>query len=330
MENKYPMNQRRVRANNHIRELASTVVLDYKKFIQPLFVNQALFERKAVPGMGDIWSDTITSVKETIKSDMKNGVTKFLLFPVPKDKYDHDFNFDFAVKVVKEIKAEFKSNILLACDLCLCSYTSHGHCGILSHDHTRLLNDPTVTLLSDYALKLARAGADCIAPSDMTDGRIRAIRQILDNYELDHVSIMSYSSKFSSQYYGPFRDVCDSAPNSQGLQNRKTYQISPQNFHDAIESSIRDADEGADMLMVKPAALYTDVISAIKQNTNKPIAAYHVSGEYASIELMANAGLLDKEKGHIETWTALVRSGADIIISYASRHAKEWIGRMEV
>lgn len=324
------MNQRRVRANNHIRELASTVVLDYKKFIQPLFVNQALFERKAVPGMGDIWSDTITSVKETIKSDMKNGVTKFLLFPVPKDKYDHDFNFDFAVKVVKEIKAEFKSNILLACDLCLCSYTSHGHCGILSHDHTRLLNDPTVTLLSDYALKLARAGADCIAPSDMTDGRIRAIRQILDNYELDHVSIMSYSSKFSSQYYGPFRDVCDSAPNSQGLQNRKTYQISPQNFHDAIESSIRDADEGADMLMVKPAALYTDVISAIKQNTNKPIAAYHVSGEYASIELMANAGLLDKEKGHIETWTALVRSGADIIISYASRHAKEWIGRMEV
>jgi porphobilinogen synthase len=257
MENKYPMNQRRVRANNHIRELASTVVLDYKKFIQPLFVNQALFERKAVPGMGDIWSDTITSVKETIKSDMKNGVTKFLLFPVPKDKYDHDFNFDFAVKVVKEIKAEFKSNILLACDLCLCSYTSHGHCGILSHDHTRLLNDPTVTLLSDYALKLARAGADCIAPSDMTDGRIRAIRQILDNYELDHVSIMSYSSKFSSQYYGPFRDVCDSAPNSQGLQNRKTYQISPQNFHDAIESSIRDADEGADMLMVKPAALYT-------------------------------------------------------------------------
>ena len=330
MENKYPMNQRRLRANIHIRELASTVVLDYKKFIQPLFVNQNLTERKDVPGMGDIWSDTIISVKETIKSDMKNGVTKFLLFPVPKDKYDQDFNFDFAVKVVKEIKAEFNSNIWLACDLCLCSYTSHGHCGILSPDHTRLLNAPTVSLLSDYALKLARAGADCIAPSDMTDGRIKAIRQILDNYELDHVSIMSYSSKFSSQYYGPFRDACDSAPNSHGLKNRKTYQISPQNLNDALESSFRDAAEGADMLMVKPAALYNDIISAIKQNTNKPVAAYHVSGEYASIELMANAGLLDKEKAHIETWTSLVRSGADIVISYASRHAKEWIERMEM
>ena len=181
-----------------------------------------------------------------------------------------------------------------------------------------------------YALQLARAGADCIAPSDMTDGRIGAIRKILDHNGLDHTSIMSYSSKFTSQYYGPFRDACDSAPNSMGLKNRKTYQISPQNINDAIESSIRDAAEGADILMVKPSVIYADVIAVIKQHTLKPIAAYHVSGEYASIELMANAGLLDKERAHLEAWTALVRSGADIVISYAARHARAWISRMEM
>ncbi len=324
------MNQRRLRASTHIRDLTATVVLDYKKFIQPLFVNQSLTDRKDVPGMGDIWSDTVTSVIETIKSDMEKGVTKFLLFPVPKDKYEHDFHFDFAVSVVKEIKNSFGTDIWLACDLCLCSYTSHGHCGILTPEHSGMLNDETVSVLSVYALQLARAGADCIAPSDMTDGRIDAIRKILDHNGLDHTSIMSYSSKFSSQYYGPFRDACDSAPNSPGLKNRKTYQISPQNINDAVQSSIRDASEGADILMVKPSVIYADVIAVIKQHTLKPIAAYHVSGEYASIELMANAGLLDKERAHIETWTTLVRSGSDMVISYAARHAKTWISRMEI
>ncbi len=324
------MNQRRLRSSPHIRELASTVTLNHKKFIQPLFVDESLSIRRPISGMNEIYSETVESVLRTIESDVKNGVTKFLLFPVPGEKFANDFHFDFAVSVIHEIKSHFGDAVWLASDLCLCSYTSHGHCGILNYDQTQLLNDATVRLLTEYGLKLAGAGIDCIAPSDMTDGRIKAIRLQLDRLDYDYISIMSYSAKFSSQYYGPFRDACHSTPNTQNLKNRKTYQISPLNLNDAIDSSIRDAHEGADILMVKPSSLYTDVIAAIKNNTSKPVAAYHVSGEYASIENMVTAGLLHREPAHLETWSALVRSGADIIISYASRHAKDWINRMEV
>ena len=163
----------------------------------------------------------------------------------------------------------------------------------------------------------------------MTDGRIAAIRNILDALSFDKVSIMSYSAKFSSQFYGPFRDACHSAPNTNGLKNRKSYQLSPLNINDAIASSLRDDQEGADILMVKPAALYTDVIAALKQHTLKPVAAYHVSGEYAAIESMVEKGLLNREAAQLEVWTALTRAGADIIISYAAKHAKEWIEKME-
>jgi porphobilinogen synthase len=211
----------------------------------------------------------------------------------------------------------------------LCSYTSHGHCGILNEDHSKLVNHKTVDVLSKYATQLAVAGADCIAPSDMTDGRIAAIRTSLDALNYDTVSIMSYSAKFSSQFYGPFRDACHSAPNTNGLKNRKTYQLSPLNMNDAIASSLRDEKEGADILMVKPAALYTDVIAKLKQQTLKPIAAYHVSGEYAAIEALAEKSLVNREAAHLEVWAALTRAGADIIISYAAKNAKQWIDKME-
>ncbi|MGB4958822.1 MAG: porphobilinogen synthase [Saprospiraceae bacterium] len=330
MEKHHSMNQRRLRVDKHVRELAASVTLDHRKFIQPLFVQQNLQARKYIVGMQDIWTDNIETVLETIEHDMNEGVTKFLLFPVPAYKSETSFNFDFATSVVKVIKDKFGSDIWLLVDICLCSYTTHGHCGILTPDHSRLLNDLTVSCLADYALIIAKAGADGLAPSDMTDGRIRAIRDKLDDHHLDHVIIMSYSSKFASQYYGPFRDACDSTPNSRGLQDRKTYQISPTNIHDAVSSTMRDVSEGADFVMVKPAALYTDVIAAIKNATLAPVAAYHVSGEYASIQLMANEGLLDKQKAHLEVWTALVRSGADVIISYAARFARSWIGNREV
>jgi porphobilinogen synthase len=159
----------------------------------------------------------------------------------------------------------------------------------------------------------------------MMDGRIAAIRSKLDALGFEQVSIMSYAAKFSSQFYGPFRDACHSAPNTAGLKNRKTYQISPFNANDAIASALRDEKEGADILMVKPAGLYTDVIARLKQQTLKPVAAYHVSGEYAAIELLAEKGLVNREAGHLETWAALQRSGADIIISYAAKSAKQWI-----
>jgi len=290
-------------------------------------VDEAIQSSREVNGLNGVQVNTADSILFNIEEDIKKGVTKFLLFPVPSNKKEKDFDFSFAVNTIKKIKETFGENVWIASDLCLCSYTSHGHCGILNADHSQLLNNKTVEVLSHYASLLANAGADCIAPSDMTDGRIAAIRTRLNALGFEQVSIMSYAAKFSSQFYGPFRDACHSAPNTKGLQNRKTYQISPFNINDAIASALRDENEGADILMVKPATLYSDVISRLKQQSLKPVAAYHVSGEYAAIEALAEKGLLNREAAHIETWAALQRSGADIIISYASKHAKEWIDR---
>ena len=325
----YPITQRRLRADSHIRELTSSVRLSYKSFIQPLFVDEGITERRVVNGLNNVGVDTASTVLSVIEEAITTGANKFLLFPVPANKKENDFDFSFATSVIRSIKENFGHDIWVASDLCLCSYTSHGHCGILNEDHSKLINHKTVDLLTRYATQLAIAGADCIAPSDMTDGRIAAIRVSLDSLGLDTVSIMSYSAKFSSQFYGPFRDACHSAPGTSGLKNRKTYQLSPLNINDAIASSLRDEKEGADILMVKPAALYTDVIAKLKQQTLKPIAAYHVSGEYAAIESLAEKDLVNREAAHLEVWTALTRAGADIIISYAAKNAKEWIDKME-
>jgi porphobilinogen synthase len=326
-KNFYPLTQRRLRADTHIRELTASVKLSHKSFIQPLFADEAITSPREVDGLPGVQVDTIDSILHSIESDVSNGITKFLLFPVPATKSEKDFNFSFAVDVLKKIKRAFGDDVWIATDVCLCSYTTHGHCGILNEDHSQLLNSKTVDVLSRYAALLAHAGADCMAPSDMMDGRIGAIRNNLDALGYEQVSIMSYAAKFSSQFYGPFRDACHSAPNTKGLQNRKSYQLSPFNINDAIASALRDEKEGADILMVKPAALYTDVIAKLKQQTLKPVAAYHVSGEYAAIEGLAEKGLLNREAAHLEVWAALQRSGADIIISYASREAKNWIER---
>jgi porphobilinogen synthase len=325
----YPITQRRLRTNSHIRELTASVKLSHKSFIQPLFVDEEIKEPRAVNGLNDVEVDTASSVLYTIEQAINSGANKFLLFPIPANKRENDFDFSFAANMIRAIKENFGNEVWIASDLCLCSYTSHGHCGILHEDHSKLINHKTVDVLSKYATQLAIAGVDCIAPSDMTDGRIGSIRTSLDALGYDTVSIMSYSAKFSSQFYGPFRDACHSAPKTNGLKDRKTYQLSPLHSNDAIASALRDEKEGADILMVKPAALYTDVIGRLKQQTLKPIAAYHVSGEYAAIELLAEKGLVNREAAHLEVWSALTRAGADIIISYAARNAKEWIGKME-
>jgi porphobilinogen synthase len=293
--------------------------------VQPLFVEEGLPRPRAVNGLNGVSVDTVNTIAHTIEACLAQGIAKFLLFPVPAKKTARHFDFSFATQLVKQLKQQFGRDIWLALDICLCSYTTHGHCGILNDGHTQLLNNETVTVLAKYAAQLAAAGADCVAPSDMTDGRIAAIRQMLDALHLDHVSILSYAAKFSSQFYGPFRDACHSTPNTAGLQDRKSYQLSPFNLNDAMASALRDEREGADILMVKPAALYTDVIAALKQRTLQPVAAYHVSGEYAAVEALAGAGLLKREAAHIEVWAALQRSGADIIISYAAQHARAWI-----
>jgi porphobilinogen synthase len=292
-------------------------------------VDEAITEPRAVNGLTEVEVDTSSSVLTTIEQSIKGGATKFLLFPVPANKKEAGFDFSFVSSLIRSIKENFGNDVWIASDLCLCSYTTHGHCGILNDDHSKLVNHKTVDVLSKYATQLAVAGVDCIAPSDMMDGRISAIRTSLDALNYDTVSIMSYSAKFSSQFYGPFRDACHSAPNTNGLKNRKTYQLSALNINDAIASSLRDEKEGADILMVKPAALYTDVIAKLKQQTLKPIAAYHVSGEYAAIEALAEKKLVNREAAHLEVWTALTRAGADIIISYAAKNAKQWIDKME-
>lgn len=328
--NLFPVTQRRLRSDVHMRELAATVKLSHRSFIQPVFVEEGIDTPRLVNGLNNVQVDTADSILYSIERDVNQGVTKFLLFPVPAKKAASDFDFSFAAKTIERIKTAFGAGIWIAADVCLCSYTDHGHCGILNDDHSQVLNSKTVDVLTQYSSLLANAGADCIAPSDMMDGRIGSIRTRLDALGFEQVSIMSYAAKFSSQFYGPFRDACHSAPNTNGLKNRKSYQVSPFNINDAIASALRDEKEGADILMVKPAALYSDVIARLKQQTLKPVAAYHVSGEYAAVELLAEKGLLDRKAAHLEVWAALQRSGADIIISYAANQAKEWIAEATI
>jgi len=308
-----------------MRGLSAEVRLHAQGFIQPLFVDQSLTSPHPAAGLTGVRIDTLESVLETVSLDLAAGVEKFLIFPVPSKSSSDDFDFSFGSSIISGLRSAFGESVWLAADLCLCSYTLHGHCGIQNEDGSRLMNAETVRVLADYASVLAHAGVDCIAPSDMTDGRVASIRRRLDAEGYDHVSIMSYAAKFASQFYGPFRDACHSAPAGAGLRDRRTYQISPLDGGDAVDTALRDLSEGADILMVKPAALYTDIIASIRRETRAPIAAYHVSGEYAALEGLVREGLADRSAAHLEVWTALQRSGAGIIISYAARHAKAWI-----
>jgi porphobilinogen synthase len=326
----YHSNRRRIRANVQVRELTATVQLHHRQFIQPLFLDEGISEQTPIATLHKINSDTLESLLKQIESDLQKGISKFLLFPVPVKKAENNFDYSFVINAVRQIKKTFGSTVWIAADICLCAYTSHGHCGILNATRDKVLNDASVKELANYALLLAQAGADCIAPSDMMDGRIGAIRNILDAHQLDDVSIMSYSAKFSSQFYGPFRDACKSTPGSNcNIHNRKSYQASPFNKNDALLSTLRDIDEGADIVMVKPALPYLDVIHELSTQIQHPLAAYHVSGEYQSIELLAQQNIIERDKAHLEIWTALKRGGATIIISYAARHAKEWIEKIE-
>lgn len=326
----YNINRRRMRVSTQVRELVGSVSLSHKEFIQPLFVEEGISEERMLENMQGIFTDSAYSLLKRIEDDLAAGVSKFLLFPVPAKKQAAPADFSFATGVLQQIKTHFGTDVWVAADCCLCSYTTHGHCGVLDQNENKINNQASVDILSKYALQLGQAGAGCIAPSDMMDGRIAAIRNSLDDHNLDEVSIMSYSAKFSSQLYGPFRDACHSSPADGKIKDRKSYQLSPANPEDAILSSIRDAEEGADILMVKPAGWYTDIILRIKEQVSRPLAAYHVSGEYAAIECIAERGIVDREAAHLELWTALKRAGADIIISYASREAREWIKQVRV
>ncbi len=317
---------RRMRQSPLVRDLARQHSVSFEQFMQPLFVIEGLKSREEVPGLTGTYRETPKTLLNQVEKDLKAGVSKILLFGVPKDKKARGFDASFTAAQIKALKKHFGKDLLVAVDVCLCSSTTHGQCGVLTAEADHVDNLVTVSELAQAALQYAGAGADCVAPSDMMDGRVAAIRGALDGAGLERTLLMSYSAKFHSKFYGPFRVAADSAPKGgTSLKDRSTYQIDPGTPRDALASSLRDAQEGADILMVKPGMPYLDVLAKLSAEIPKPWAVYEVSGEYAAIELMAREGLIQGPAAHIEAWTAFKRAGASIIISYGSRFAKEWL-----
>lgn len=320
------LNARRTRLNPAIRELTRQVRPHPEQFIQPLFVVEGLTQREAVPGLVDVWRDTGDSLRGQVRADLARGVRKFLLFPVPADKATTGFDHRFAAEQIASLKQRFGDDIWLAVDVCLCAATTHGHCGVADAEVTQIDNAASVEALARAAGVFAGAGADCVAPSDMMDGRVAAIRAAVREAGHDEVALMSYSAKFHSGLYGPFRVAADSAPaGSAALRDRATYQIDPARPDDALLCSQRDAAEGADILMVKPATPYLDVLAALSATVRKPWAVYQTSGEVAALELLAQAGLAERERVFVESWVACLRAGASMIISYNARNAADWL-----
>lgn len=320
------LDYRRLRLSPAIRELTREVRVSAEQLIQPYFVVEGIAKRQPVAGMPGVYRETSESLLEQITADIEAGVSKIILFGVPAHKADEDFDFGFTAAQVATVKARFGEQLWVAVDVCLCSCTTHGQCGIVNEAGDYLLNDETVAELVRASLEYAGAGADCVAPSDMMDGRVGAIRNALDAQGFERTVLMSYSAKFQSSFYGPFRDAADAAPKGEiSLQDRATYQIDPARPTDALASSLRDADEGADILMVKPGLPYLDVLADLSAEIPKPWAVYEVSGEFAAIEVMAERGLINAPRAHVEAWIAFVRAGASIIITYGARSARQWL-----
>ncbi|MBL7717045.1 MAG: porphobilinogen synthase [Bdellovibrionales bacterium] len=335
MDSKLGLTLRRNRGNPWVRELTREVRVSVEQLIQPLFVVEGIPARESIPGLTGVFRETPETLLQQIEKDLEVGVTKFLLFGVPKNKGLSNFDPSFVASQIQAAKKRFGKKIFLAVDVCLCSSTAHGQCGVLSDSGDHVMNPETVSELVKAAVAYARAGADCVAPSDMMDGRIGAIRRALDEESAKHPSlkqtlILSYSAKFHSKFYGPFRVAADSAPKtiagmSEPLKDRATYQIDPGRPSDAYLSSVRDQEEGADILMVKPGMPYLDVLADLSKRIPLPWAVYEVSGEYAAIELMAEKGLIQRNAAHLEAWTAFIRAGAEIIITYGAREARKII-----
>lgn len=320
------LNLRRARDNHHIRELTRGVHLHPSQFIQPLFVVEDLRERTPVPGLRDVHRETADSLLQRVEQDLALGVSKFLLFGVPAAKRERQFSHAFTAARIASLRRRFGDRVWVAADVCLCAHTIHGHCGILNDAGDHVQNDATVSALAEAALAYARAGADCLAPSDMMDGRVAAIRAALDGDGFERRAIMSYSAKFHSAFYGPFRLAADSAPSVAGtLQDRASYQIDPARPDDAFLAAQRDAAEGADILMVKPGLPCLDVLASLSARLPLPFAVYQTSGEQAGLDLAAERGLADAARAQRETWTAFVRAGARMVISYAARRARLYL-----
>ena len=310
---------RRLRSTKAIRNLVRETKLQIEDLIYPLFIVDGENIKREIPSMEGVYHFSVDMLEDEIKELTELGIEHVLLFGVPDDEKkdccaSEAFNPEGAVqRAVRKIK-EINPQMSVICDVCMCEYTSHGHCGILT-DSGYVHNDKTLDYLGKISLSYAEAGADMVAPSDMMDGRIAAIRQVLDNNGFENVVIMAYSAKYASAFYGPFRDAANSAPQ---FGDRKTYQMDPSNSNEAIVEGKLDVAEGADIIMVKPALSYLDVIQRFKDNFDLPIAAYNVSGEYSMLKLAVKQGLLN-ESAIYEAVMSIKRAGATIIITYFAK-----------
>ena len=311
---------RRLRINQTLRKLVEETTLSTNDFIYPLFVREGQGIKNEVSSMPGVFQMSIDEIVKECKELDSLGIHSVILFGIPdiKDSVGSECLCDHSIisRTIKAIKKDYP-HFMVTTDLCFCEYTDHGHCGILDPKTGTVNNDATLEISAKQALVHARAGADMIAPSGMMDGIIEALRTALDENGFENLPIMSYSTKFASSYYGPFRDVAESTPS---FGDRKTYQMNPANRLEALQESLEDEAQGADILMVKPALAYLDIIRDIRNNTTLPLAVYNVSGEYAMLKHAGNAGLIDYDKVMMETLIAFKRAGANIIITY---HAKD-------
>lgn len=314
---------RRLRANAAIRDLVRENKVNSSDFIFPIFVVEGENIKREISSMEGNYHWSIDRLPEIIKEIEEHKIRGVIIFGLPnhKDEYGSEsFNDDGIVqKAVRKIR-EITNNLYIITDVCMCEYTSHGHCGILSDNDVN--NDKTLEILGKIALSHARAGAHMVAPSDMMDGRIGHIRNVLDENGYENVAIMSYAAKYSSHFYGPFREAANSAPQ---FGDRKTYQMDPANSKEALKEIEWDVKEGADVVIVKPAMSYLDIVRAVKDKINIPICAYNVSGEYAMVKAGAKAGLIDERGVALEMLLSMKRAGADMIITYYALEAARWL-----
>lgn len=322
----YPTKRlRRLRYNPLIRDMVRETELSKKDLIYPLFVVSAEKIKKEIKSMPGVFQMSIDVLVEECKEVSSLGIPAVILFGIPEHKDErgseaYDSN-GIIQRAVRAIKANVQ-NLLVITDVCLCEYTSHGHCGLLNGEE--ILNDETVSLLAKEAISHAEAGADIIAPSDMMDGRIAAIRKALDYKGFINIPIMSYAVKYASGFYGPFRDAADSAP---AFGDRRSHQMDIANSDEAMREAEADVEEGADIIMVKPAGPYLDVLYRVKQKFGLPTAAYQVSGEYAMIKAAGRNGWIDEERVMIESLTSIKRAGADMCLTYFAKDAAKWIDK---
>ena len=310
---------RRLRQTENLRKLVRETRLSPDNFIYPLFVVHGKGIKKEIPSMPGNYQQSIDNIVKDAKEAYSLGILAVILFGIPEHKdelaseaYAKKGIIQQAIKAIKDKVPE----LIVITDVCLCEYTSHGHCGVIKKG--KILNDPTLQLLAKEAVSHAKAGADIVAPSDMMDGRVSAIRSALDKEGFIDTSIMSYAAKYASSFYGPFRDAAESTPK---FGDRRTYQMDPANAREAIREVALDIEEGADIVMVKPALSYLDIIYRVKNEFNLPVAAYNVSGEFSIIKAGAKLGWIDEKRMMMEVLTSIKRAGADLILTYFAKEA---------